>query len=106
MWDALKKVVTRFEEIERVLSDPSVTADRRKLRDLSKERAQIEPTIRALDEYRRVEQNIRDDEGYWKQIEVYIRDHSEAKFSHGICPSCAKKLYPQIYSKLYPDASP
>lgn len=34
---------------------------------------------------------IRDDKGYWKQIEVYIRDHSEAKFSHGYCPECAKK---------------
>jgi transcriptional regulator with PAS, ATPase and Fis domain len=37
---------------------------------------------------------IRDDKGYWKQIESYIRDHSEAEFSHGICPECAQKLYP------------
>ncbi len=36
---------------------------------------------------------IRDDKGYWKQIEAYIRDHSEADFSHSICPECAKKLY-------------
>ncbi|MCJ7492626.1 MAG: hypothetical protein MUP68_00115 [Deltaproteobacteria bacterium] len=36
---------------------------------------------------------IRDDKGYWRQIEAYIRDHSEAEFSHGICPDCAKKLY-------------
>jgi len=36
---------------------------------------------------------IRDDKGYWNQIEVYIRDHSEATFSHGICPPCAEKLY-------------
>jgi len=40
---------------------------------------------------------IRDDKGYWKQIESYIRDHSEAEFSHGICPDCAKKLYPDFY---------
>lgn len=39
---------------------------------------------------------IRDDEGYWKQIEAYIRDHSEAEFSHSICPDCAKRLYPFI----------
>jgi hypothetical protein len=38
---------------------------------------------------------IRDDKGYWKQVEVYIRDHSEADFSHSICPECAKKLYPE-----------
>ena len=40
---------------------------------------------------------IRDDKGYWTQIESYIRDHSEAEFSHGICPECAKKLYPEFY---------
>lgn len=39
---------------------------------------------------------IRDDKGYWQQIEAYIRDHSEAEFSHGICPECAKKLYPEF----------
>jgi PAS domain S-box-containing protein len=37
---------------------------------------------------------IRDDKGYWNQVEVYIRDHSEAEFTHGICPECFKKLYP------------
>lgn len=37
---------------------------------------------------------IRDNKGYWTQIEVYIRDHSETEFSHGICPDCFKKLYP------------
>ncbi len=40
--------------------------------------------------------NIRDDKGYWNQIELYIKDHSEAEFSHGICPECAKKLYPEL----------
>jgi hypothetical protein len=39
---------------------------------------------------------IRDDEGYWQQAEVYIRNHSEVKISHGICPPCAKKLYPDL----------
>ena len=36
---------------------------------------------------------IRDDKGYWSQVEVYVRDRSEAEFSHGICPDCMKKLY-------------
>jgi PAS domain S-box-containing protein len=40
---------------------------------------------------------VRDDKGYWNQIEAYIQDHSEAEFSHGICPICAKKLYPDLY---------
>jgi hypothetical protein len=39
---------------------------------------------------------IRDDTGYWNQIETYIEARSEAGFSHGICPECAKKLYPDM----------
>jgi len=42
---------------------------------------------------------IRDDKGYWQQLEGYIRDHSEAEFSHGICPECQRKLYPELYDK-------
>ena len=43
---------------------------------------------------------IRDDEGYWQQIEEYIRDHSEADFTHGICNECVKELYPEFYQKF------
>lgn len=39
---------------------------------------------------------IRDDKGYWNQIETFIREHSEAEFSHSICPECAQKLYPEF----------
>jgi PAS domain S-box-containing protein len=46
--------------------------------------------------------NIRNDEGYWQQIEDYIRDHSEAEFSHGVCPECAEKLYPGFLKKNDP----
>jgi ABC-type phosphate/phosphonate transport system substrate-binding protein len=41
---------------------------------------------------------IRDDQGYWKQVEDYIRDHSEAVFSHGICPDCSVRIYGVDYS--------
>ncbi|MBN2466893.1 MAG: PhnD/SsuA/transferrin family substrate-binding protein [Deltaproteobacteria bacterium] len=40
---------------------------------------------------------VRDDTGYWNQIENFIRDHTEADFSHSICPDCARKLYPELY---------
>jgi len=39
---------------------------------------------------------IRDDKGYWNQIDTYIRDHTEAEFTHGICPPCVQKLYPEF----------
>lgn len=42
---------------------------------------------------------IRNDKGYWEQIEAYLRDHSEVKFSHSICPECTGKLYPDIFHK-------
>ncbi len=42
---------------------------------------------------------IRDDKGYWNRIEDYIKKHSTADFSHGICPDCARKLYPQFFDE-------
>jgi hypothetical protein len=42
---------------------------------------------------------IRDDQGYWNQIEAYIQTHSEAEFTHGVCPECAKRLYPDFFKK-------
>ncbi len=39
---------------------------------------------------------IRDDKGYWKQMEEYLSKHSEAQFSHSICRECAEKYYPQM----------
>ncbi len=43
---------------------------------------------------------IRNDDGYWEQIEVYIKERSEAEFSHGICPECIKKLYPELAGRM------
>ena len=40
--------------------------------------------------------SIRDDKGYWNKIESYIKAHSEAEFTHGICPDCAQRLYPDM----------
>jgi two-component system, cell cycle sensor histidine kinase and response regulator CckA len=39
---------------------------------------------------------IRDDHGYWQKLEVFVRDHSQAEFSHSICPDCMKVLYPEF----------
>ena len=46
---------------------------------------------------------IRDDKGLWKQLEEYIHAHSEAEFSHSVCPECMKKHYPEMLKKIYPD---
>ncbi len=47
--------------------------------------------------------NIRDDKGYWQKVEQYVTEHSDAKFSHGICPDCMKKLYPDAYEHIMKD---
>lgn len=46
---------------------------------------------------------IRDDTGYWHQLEEYIRDHSEAEFTHSLCKSCAKDMYPDFYRVMFPE---
>jgi len=52
---------------------------------------------------------IRDDKGYWNRLEVYIEDRSEAQFSHGLCPNCAKGMYPDVgvdFKALYESEFP
>jgi hypothetical protein len=43
---------------------------------------------------------IRDDDGYWHQVESYVRRHANVEFSHGLCPSCANDLYPELSNEL------
>ncbi len=43
---------------------------------------------------------IRDDKGYWEQVDQYVAKHTDAKFSHGICPDCTQKLYPDYFNKM------
>lgn len=66
----------------------------------------IEELQQALDEVKKLSgllpicsycKRIRDDKGYWNQLEAYISNHSEAKFSHGICRECAQKHYPGFF---------
>lgn len=46
---------------------------------------------------------IRDDQGYWKKVEEYIQEHSEAVFTHGICPECLREHSPDLYRKIADD---
>lgn len=67
--------------------------------------AKVEELQRALEEVKSLRgilpicascKKIRDDSGYWQQVEEYVRDHSDVQFSHGICPGCMKNLYPDL----------
>lgn len=46
---------------------------------------------------------IRDEEGSWRQVEEYVCEHSGAEFSHGICPDCIKRLYPELARSPAPE---
>lgn len=74
-----------------------------RIRNEQEKEALIQKLRQALDQVKQLSgflpictscKKIRDDRGYWKQIEAYIREHSEAQFSHSLCPDCLKKLYP------------
>ncbi len=39
---------------------------------------------------------VRDDEGYWEQVDIYLSKHSSAEISHGVCPECVKEHYPEL----------
>ena len=62
MWEALKKAEARFAELTDMLGRPEVASDPRRLRDLARERARLESTMKTLGEYRKVDATIRDDE--------------------------------------------
>ncbi|MEW6488039.1 MAG: hypothetical protein AB1578_08995, partial [Thermodesulfobacteriota bacterium] len=49
---------------------------------------------------------IRDDKGYWNQLEAYLQAHSEAEFTHGICPECQEALYPGLVRRSPPSSDP
>ncbi len=72
---------------------------KRKLEKLNKELNEALSTIKTLHGIIPICascKKIRNDAGAWKQVDAYIAEHTEAQFSHGICPDCAKKLYPNL----------
>jgi len=81
MWDALKKVEARFAELTDLLGRPEVVSDPRKLRDLSRERAQLEKTVNAFAEYRRVEKTIADDEAAVASGDPELKELAEAELA-------------------------
>jgi len=75
---------------------------KRKLEKLNKELNEALSTIKTLHGIIPICascKKIRDDAGAWKQVEAYIGEHTDAQFSHGICPDCAKRLYPDFLKK-------
>lgn len=98
------KVATGFGELAAIALQNSRNLDDRIQAEKQREKTIID-LKKALAEVKKLSgllpicshcKKIRDDKGYWNQIEYYIHEHSEAEFSHSVCQECAKKYYPDI----------
>lgn len=97
-------ILSHIAEVKLELSQARQEIERRKAVEAERDRV-IGELKKSLSEVKTLRgflpicancKKIRDDQGYWNRIETYIQQHSEAEFSHGICPECAKKLYPGL----------
>ena len=94
--DYITKPVNRGELLARVKLHLELVAARR---ELERQNAALKSALEEIQTLRGIIpicshcKRIRDDEGIWKQIELYIQQHSEATFSHGLCPKCMDELY-------------
>ena len=96
------KIASSFGELAAIALDNSNNLDKRIAAEKQREKV-ISELNKALSEVKKLSgllpicsycKKIRDDKGYWTQIESYIHDHSEADFSHSICDECLIKYYP------------
>jgi phosphoserine phosphatase RsbU/P len=104
--DYITKPVKKFELDARVSSaltlKREMDARKARERELAEKNQELEQALREVKVLRGFIpicascKKIRDDKGYWQQIETYIQERSEALFSHGICKDCMKKLYPEF----------
>jgi two-component system cell cycle response regulator len=90
----------RFQIIDLLFSTYETALQKQKeLEQKNRELQEALETIKVLEGFIPICANckkIRDDQGYWQQIEIYIENHSKATFTHGICPECRDELYPML----------
>jgi len=98
-------IVKPFNEREAIARIKTHLKIRKLQQDLEEKNRQLQ---QAMTEIKKLEgiipicsicKKIRDDKGYWSQLEAYFEEHSEAKFSHSLCQECAKKHYPDFVGK-------
>ncbi len=91
------KIIGLYGVARNITEQKLAAAEREKLIDDLKQALSEVKTLSGLLPICSNCKKIRDDKGYWNQLEGYISEHSEALFSHSICPDCATKLYPHIF---------
>ncbi len=97
-------ILGEVADIEAELSDARMEIEKRKKAEEERDKV-IQELRKALSEVKTLRgflpicsscKSIRDDQGFWNKIEFYLKEHSDAEFSHGICPKCARELYPDL----------
>ncbi len=97
--DKDNNIIKSFAVIDDITERKKVEEDRERLiHELKNALAEVK-TLSGLLPICSSCKKVRDDNGYWNQIEIYIKDRSDADFSHGICPDCAVELYPKYFNK-------
>jgi len=81
------------------ITDPLLHKLQKTIRSLEKALDEVK-TLRGILPICSFCKKIRDDRGYWNQVEVYIKERVDARFSHGICPECMKEHYPDEYDYI------
>ena len=103
-----ERVAARTSELQRALTQLQEEVDQRTKTEAEREKL-IDELQEAVTEIKMLSgmlpicsscKNIRDDTGYWSQIEVYIGERSDAEFSHGLCPDCLESLYPEYRGEV------
>lgn len=93
--------IIKFIHISRDITErKQLEQEREKLISELKESLENIKTLKGLIPICASCKKIRNDEGFWNQFETYISEHSDAQFSHGICPDCMKELYPEYHKKV------
>lgn len=94
------EIIEAHRQLEQEIDQrKQIAKEREKLIEEQKESLSKIKTLRGLIPICANCKKIRDDEGYWHGVETYVTEHSEAVFSHGICPDCINELYPQYAKK-------
>ncbi len=102
-----RPVLAILKEVAEIKKELTIAQEEIEFRKRAEEekRALIEELQKALSEVKTLQgflpicancKKIRDDDGYWQQMERYIQERSDAKFTHAICPECTKMLYPEL----------
>ena len=97
IYDAEKRVVGSIGILTDITREKTIEAERERLiAELRSVLAEVK-TLSGLLPICATCKKVRDDQGYWHQIESYISNHSTAEFTHGMCLECAKNMYPEMY---------